>query len=141
MEATRSRLGSLLEWLIAATVMVVVLAAGSIVVREVRNVRAITPVIAEEGSALEPPAGIPPRSVSVPMLVLADGKELRVGARGSDVTALIGHAAQVGADAVDRVAGRERLTRFYTYVGSRFALVFEPAEGEAGLRVAAIYRE
>jgi hypothetical protein len=139
MDAARSRLGSFLEWLIAAAVIGAVLGAGSIAVREIRTVRALTPVIAGEAAVPEPPAGVPPRTVSVPMLVLADGKELRVGVRASDVRALIGQTAQVGVDAIERAGGRERLTRVYSYVGSRFALVFEPSEADADPRVVAIY--
>lgn len=139
MEASRSRLGSFLEWLIAAALIAAVLGAGSVVVREIRTLRAVAPVIAEEAAVLDPPAGVPPRTVSVPMLVLADGQELRVGARASEVLALVGQAAQVGVDAVERAAGRERLTRVYSYIGSRFALVFEPAEADDDPRVVAIY--
>ena len=138
MEAARSRLGSFVEWMIAAGLMVAVLGAGSFVVRQVQKVRAVTPVIAEEAAVSEPPAGVPPRTVSVPMLVLPDGKELRVGARLSEVAALVGQAAQVGADAVERAAGRERITRFYNYIGSRFAVVFEPVD-TTDARIVAIY--
>ena len=142
MEAARSRLGlaSFVEWLIAAAVIALVLVGGAIAVREIRTVRPVTPVHAGAPVA-EPPAGVPPRTVSVPMLVLADGKELRVGARLSEVAALVGQAAQVGADAVERAAGRERFTRTYDYIGSRFAVVFEPANAAAEPRVVAIYRQ
>jgi hypothetical protein len=140
MEAVRSRFGSFVEWLIAAGAIALVLAAGSFAVRQMQSLPAITPVIAGAPAA-EPPAGVPPRTVSVPMIVLADGKELRVGARLSEVAALVGQAAQVGADAVERASGRERLTRFYNYVGARFALVFESGDGPAEPRLVAIYLE
>ncbi len=138
MEAARSRLGSLLEWLIAAAVIALVLAVASVVWREIRTLTAVTPVIAG-AAVVEPPAAVPPRTISVPMLVLADGKEIRVGARLSDVVAAVGQAAQVGADAVERVAGRNRLTRFYDYIGSRFAVIAEPADASADARIVAIY--
>jgi hypothetical protein len=140
MEARRSRLGfaSFVEWLIAAGVIGVVLVAGSLIVREIRTVRAVTPVLAGP-AAMEPPPGVPPRAVSVPMVVLADGKQLHVGARLSDVAAVLGQAAQVGADAIERAAGRQRLTRFYDYIGSRFAVVFEPSDPASEPQVVAIY--
>ena len=140
METTRSRFGSFLEWMIAAAVIGAVVGGGLVVVRQIQRVRAVTPVTAHGAAVAEPPAGVPPRTVSVPMLVLADGKELRVGTPMSELAALVGRAAQVGEDLVERAAGRERITRFYNYLGSRFVVVFEPADA-AEARVAAIYLE
>lgn len=137
MEATRSRLGSFVEWLIAAGLIAFVLLAGMVLLRELQGLQPMTPVIARTPPS-EPPAGVPPRTVSVPLVVLPDGNELRVGTPLSEAAALLDQAVQVGADAVERAAGRERLTRFYDYVGSRFAVVFEPADAPEP-RVAAIY--
>ena len=139
MEAPRSRFGPFLEWLIAAAITALVVAAVSLVGREVRDMRAMTPVIAEERPPAEPPAGLPPRTVSVPMLLLLDGTEVRVGDRLSDVATRIGQAAQLGPDVIERATRGERFTRFYQYVGSRFALVLEKFETDAEPRVAAIY--
>lgn len=108
------------------------------VVRQAQRVR-VTPVIAEEAAAPPAPAGVPPRTVSVPMLLLADGKELRIGTPMKDLAALVGRAAQVGEDFVER-GSRERITRFYNYLGSRFVVVFEPLD-PAEARVTAIYLE
>ena len=138
METTRSRLGSFLEWIIAAAVMTAIVGGGMMVVRQAQRVR-VTPVIAEEATAPPAPAGVPPRTVSVPMLLLADGKELRIGTPMSDLAALVGRAAQVGEDLVER-GSRERITRFYNYLGSRFVVVFEPVD-PAEARVTAIYLE
>jgi hypothetical protein len=138
--AARTRFGAILEWLAAATVVAGALAAGSIVVREIRTVQAVMPVIAGAASAdAEPPAAVPPGVVSVPLLVLPDGKNVRVGDSASDVTARIGREAQVGVDAVERVAARERITRFYNYIGAQFVLVFDALEAKAEPRVTAIY--
>ncbi len=139
MEAPRSGFGPLLEWLIAAAVIALIMAAASVGVREFRDMRALTPVIAEERPAAEPPAGLPPRTVSVPMLVLVDGTELRIGDRLSEVATRIGQAAQLGPDVIERAAAGERFTRFYQYVGSRFALVLEKLDADNEPRVAAIY--
>jgi hypothetical protein len=134
MEAARSRLGSLLEWLAAAAIIFALVAAGSFAFREFRSVRAVTPVIAEEAQGIDPPAAVPSRSVSVPMLLFEDGSQVRVGDRESDVASRIGSDAQLGADAVERSDGRTRVTRIYQHLGSRFALVFESE------RVVAIFR-
>jgi hypothetical protein len=141
MLATRARLAPLLEWLCAAAIIVALLAVGMLAVREGRVVRAATPVMANEAPAPEPPPSLPPRAISLPMLLLSDGKVVQIGAAASDVLAQLGRWAQVGADSIDRAAGVERITRFYQYVGTRFALVFEAPRQNGEPRVIAIYRE
>ena len=78
---------------------------------------------------------VPERALSVPVLPLVDGQELRIGDSVSAVAERLGRAAESGRQEVDRGAVGERLTRFYEYSGSRFILVFEPLEqdGEARL--------
>jgi hypothetical protein len=141
MEATRVRVESVLEWALAAAFMLVALAVGSLVVREVRTVSAVTSVIAREApaAASAAPAAVPPRAVSVPVLLLPDGNSVRVGETLSDVAARLGRQAEAGAQAVERAPNGERLTRFYEHAGSRFVLVFEPFERDAEPTVAAIY--
>ena len=140
MEATRVRFGSILEWVLAAAVIAAALAAGSIAFQEFRSVRAVVPVIAGEASIYyDPPAGIPPRAVSVPLLLLGNGQEVRIGDRASEVAARLGSAAKLVSESVERTAVRERLTRFYTDVGVQFAVVYEAIERTAEPRVAAIY--
>jgi hypothetical protein len=143
MEATRVRVESVLEWAIAAALMLVALAVGSLVVREVRTVSAVTSVIAREApdrdAAPAAPAAVPPRAVSVPVLLLPDGNSVRVGETLSDVAARLGRQAEAGAQAVERAPNGERLTRFYEHAGSRFVLVFEPLQRDAEPTVAAIY--
>ena len=138
MPAATTRFSSILEWLLAAAVMLAALAVASLIVREFRTVRAVTPVIAEEANAPDPPPGVPSRAVSVPILVLADGKEIRVGDRASDVAGRIGDA-QVGVDAVELGTARQRVTRAYRYIGAQFALVFEAFDVGVEPTVVAIY--
>jgi len=140
MEATRVRFGSVLEWVLAAAVIAAALVAGSIVFQEFRSVRAVMPVIAgEAGIFYDPPAGIPPRAVSVPLLLLGNGQEVRIGDRASEVAARLGSAAKLISESVERTEVRERLTRFYIEVGVQFAVVYEAIERTAEPRVAAIY--
>jgi hypothetical protein len=140
MEATRVRFGSILEWVLAALVIAAALAAGSIALREIRTVRAVTPVIASEANISDDaPAGIPPRAVSVPLLLLGNGQEVKIGDRASEVAARLGSAAKLISESVERSAVRERLTRFYSDVGVQFAVVYEAIERTAEPRVAAIY--
>lgn len=140
METTRFRFGSILEWALAAALITAVVAGGSVLFQELRTVRAVVPVIAGEISTYpEPPAGIPSRAVSVPMLLLGNGREVQLGDRVSDVTDRLGSAVKVLSESFERDAVRERLTRFYSDVGLQFVVVFEAIERNAEPRVAAIY--
>ena len=140
MKATRVRFESFIEWAVAAAFIVAILAAGSVAVREVRTVNAVTPVIAREARPDPPvPAGVPSRAVSVPMLLLTDGKAIRVGDSLSAIALRLGRQAEVGTQSVERAPNGERLTRFYEHAGTRFVLVFEPFQQDAEPRVVAIY--
>ncbi len=140
METARVRFQPLVEWAVAGACIAAVLAAGSLAVREVRTVSPVTPVIARETPQdLSPPNGVPPRSVSVPMLLLPGGGEVRVGDTLSAVADRLGRQAEAGYEAVDRTSRGGRLTRSYDHGGTPFVLVFEPLAAGAQARVAAIY--
>ncbi len=141
MDATRSRFGPLLEWLLAAAFIVGALAAAAIAARDLQGMRAMTPVIAHEATPPEAPAVVPPRAVAVPVLPLPDGKVVQLGDRASQIIERLGEWAQIGTDSVERVAAGERITRFYEYAGARFALVLEARVSGAEPRVVAIYRQ
>ncbi len=139
MNVTRARFGSLLEWILAAVCIVAILAIGSMAVREFRTVAAVTPVIAHEAALPDPPAAVPSRAISVPVLLLPNGVELRVGDPAVDVASRLGRQAEIAAPSIDRSAAGERVTRFYEQGGTRFVVVFEPFAGDAQVRVAALY--
>ena len=140
MEATpvRVRLGSALEWLVAAAFLTATLAVATLIVRELRTApRAATSTAESATSTL--PTAVPARAISVPVLLLLDGKEVRVGDSVEHVSKTLGRAAEVGRQLADRGAIGDRLTRFYDHNGTRFVLVFEPFERNGQLRVAGIY--
>lgn len=139
MEATRVRLSSLVEWLLAAAIMAGALLVAGISVQEFRSVQAVTPVIAGEAPPAEAPQAVPPGAVSVPILLLADGTHIRVGDSQSAVLRRLGAEAQIGPDAVERRGSDERVTRFYGRAGSRFVLVLEPTAPGGEPRVSGIY--
>lgn len=139
MEATRARLGAALEWILAGACIAAAFIIASLVVREMRSVSATVPVIAGEAPPASPPAGLPGRAVSVPMLLLPGDKTIRVGETVAAVAARLGRNAEVGAQTVESARFGERLTRFYEHQGTRFVLVFEPFERGGDPRVAAIY--
>lgn len=139
MDATRARVTSLLEWLVAAACIIAVLAIGSVLVRDVRTVAAVTPVIANEAAIPDPPSTVPSRSVAVPVLLLAGGAELRVGDTAEVVAARLRPDAEVAPATIDRTPAGDRVTRFYAQNGQRFAVVLQPLAGDGHVRVAAIY--
>lgn len=139
MEATRVRFESFVEWAVAAAFIAAMLAVSSLVVREFRTVSAVMPVIARESLPPAAPAGVPSRAVSVPVLLLADGREVRVGDTLPAVAARLGRQAEVGAHSVQRTPQGETLVRFYEHAGTQFVLVFEPFEWGGEPKVAAIY--
>jgi len=140
MQATRVRFVSFLEWAAAAIVVVAVVALASSVAREIRTVNAVTPVIAGDSRPDPPePVGVPPRAVSVPILLLAGGLVARVGDRLEAVAPRLAGASEIRPQSVERAPTGERLTRFYEYAGVRFVLVFEPFEHNDEPRIAAIY--
>jgi hypothetical protein len=142
MEATRFRFGAIVEWAVAAAAIVAVVALGSFTEREVRTVNAVTPVIAREAATplSAPPAAIPPGSVSIPMLVFSDGKEIHVGDTVSDVRQRLGRNAETAPASTERAPNGERVTATYEHSGIRFRLVLEPFDKGAEPRVAGIYR-
>ena len=139
MEATRARWGSLLEWIVAAVCIIAILALGSIAVHEFRTGAAVTQVIAHEAGPPDPPAAVPSRAISVPVLLLPNGVELHVGDAAADVASRLGRRAEVAVPSIDRSAAGERVTRFYEQGGTRFVVVLEPFAGDAQVRVSALY--
>lgn len=139
MVATRARISSLLEWLAALACIIAIAAIGSVIVRDSSSVSALTPVIAHEEAIPDPPAAVPARSVSVPLLLLGDGSELRVGESAAELSKRLGADAEVAAPATERTSTGERITRFYVAGGQRFAVVLESLGGDGQVRVAAIY--
>lgn len=137
MVSTRVRVGSVVEWGIAAACILAAVGLGTVALQEMRTLRAMTPVIAGERVPIEAPAGIPPGSAAVPMLVLKDGTRLDVGERAADATGKVGRW-QVGADAIERRANGDRVTRSYDDGLRRFLLVIEPGRASEPM-VAAIY--
>jgi len=134
------RLGPAVEWLLAASFLACLGALGALIVREVRA--APLPALGAPVARLlssSVPSAVPSRAVSVAMLPLRDGKELKVGDSVESVATTLGRAAEVGRQEVDRGAYGERLTRFYEYSGARFILVFEPFQEKAEARLAGIY--
>ena len=139
MQATpvRARLGSALEWFVAALFLIATIAVALLIARELRVSPPVAQAAPESDAVL--PVAVPARAISVPVLLLLDGKEVRVGDPVDAVARTLGRGAEVGRQQVDRGALGDRLTRFYEHRGTRFVLVFEPFERNGTIRVAGIY--
>jgi hypothetical protein len=135
MEAVRVRLGSLVEWAVAALFLFASLGVASLAMRELRATASVSAPLPTFSAAA--PAGLAERAVSVQHLLLAAGREVRVGSTLGDVVRLLGRSAETGQERADVGPLGERVTRFYDYGGTRFALVFEPVGGQQ--KVTAIY--
>lgn len=134
----RLRLAAIAEWIIAAVFLIATVAVAGMILKQLGAQPRPSPAAASV-VPVNVPAAIPARATAVPVLPLADGKELRIGDTIAAVAARLGRAAESGRQAVDRGIFGERLTRFYEYAGARFILVFEQLERGGDVKVAAIY--
>jgi hypothetical protein len=143
MDVVRARLGSAVEWVVAAVFLLATLAVGSMVLRELRAAASVGPdttraaAVVSAASAL--PTHVAGRAVLVPLLILAPEKEIRVGDTAARVAAVLGREAETGVQQSDIGPVGERTTRYYDYSGTRFALVFESPDRGGSLKVTAIY--
>jgi len=113
-EVTRARFGSLLEWAVAAACALAIATLGSLIFQGLRTPRGIVRVNVEAAEAApmpDPPAAIPARAVSVPLILLNDGTELRVGERESTISAKVKRAWQTGVETLERTTAGTRITR------------------------------
>ena len=136
MDAPRTVLRAVVEWVVAAALLAACLAVGSVAAREFRGVSAVTPVSAHDAPV--PTASVPEGAVSVPVLLLPDTLEIRVGDETGAVMRLPG-LKELATPTAERGRNGERLTRVLEFAGARFVLVIEPFERDAEPRIAAIY--
>ena len=136
MEERRLRLGSLVEWLIAAAA-----AAGVIWLLSVPVQRILGPRV--EASLVDAPPplppGIPAGATSVPIMLLLDGREIRHGELHTRLLQLLPEALESGMMQRSTNEMGERQSRTYTVSGVTFHVVCERFEPGGPLRVAGIY--
>jgi hypothetical protein len=133
MEGIRLRLLDLVEWVAAAACVLAVLVAALSFSGEFRHVRAVVPVNAAAARTSIVPANLRPGAISVPELVLPDGKRITRG-ESSSTLAMLGARAQSEPTAIERDASGERESRTFRYAGMEFVVV--TARGN----IIAIYR-
>jgi hypothetical protein len=138
-DAPRPRLGSAFEWVVAAAFLLATAAVAWLIVSEMRAVRTPPrPRQQRESAPVTEPAAIPAGAISVPVLILLDGAEVRVGDTLRKVTDRLGAGTNLETGAGKSRFG-ERLTRAFEHGSTRFVLVFEPFERNGEPRVTAIY--
>lgn len=137
MKTTRRRVGALVEWAVAASLLTGVFALTFSLFGEIRRVAPVVPVSAREPDAPLPPPIVPPRAVSVPVLPLPGNLRVEVGELASAVFSRLNGVAQAGAHAVERTRVGQRQTREFWQAGRRFFVVAEDAGGPP--RITAIF--
>ena len=139
MDATRRPVGSLVEWLCAAVCAAGAVTLVSIALHEFQSVRPVVPVIAKEIPESAPAAGIPAGVTRVPLLLLPDKREVRLGETLAGVAERLGTAAQLVSESLEETDAGRRVTRFYNDVGVQFVVVFDAPRVESEPRVSAIF--
>ena len=139
MDASRRRFGSLLEWLCAAVCAVGGVLLATSAIENFRSVPAVVPVIAEEAPDAPAIDGLPSGVARVPLLLLTNRREIRLGDRLEDVGERLEPTARLEAESREDVSGTRRVTRFYSDAGVQFILVFDARSSDQNARVSAIF--
>jgi hypothetical protein len=137
MDATRRRLGSVVEWGIAGACAITAAALLTLGVRGVRDMPDLA-VSAREAAAAVPSTVIPAGVVPVPLLSFGEGVQVRLGERLSDVVARLGNSRLLS-ETLDTSEGKARLTRFYENVGLQFIVVFDGTADDPSAPLSAIF--
>lgn len=126
---------SVLEWCGAAVLLLGVLWMASVLLRDW-----IAPRVSLLGEA-EPgePVGVPDGATEVPLLVLLDGTEIKVGDAHARIVNVLDERHAIGPLQMTRGDFGERWTRAYQHGSTRFFVVCERTEPDDPFKVARIY--
>lgn len=127
---------SVLEWCGAAALLIAFVWVASLVLRDWVDRR---PLIFGETALQDEPVGIPDGATEVPLLVLLDGTEIKVGDPHGRVVELLNERHALGPQQTVRGNFGERWIRAYQHGSTRFFIVCERAQPEDPLKVANIY--
>jgi hypothetical protein len=131
----RWRIGSLFEWLAAAIGVAGLLWLLSVPLQNVIG-RRVDAAFIEVREGLPP--GVPTGASSVPVLLLMDGRAVRVGELESTLRTLVGDGETV-ALLPTRAAAADQSTRAYGIDGIRFFVVCERPDRGSPMRVSGIF--
>ncbi|MEW6320130.1 MAG: hypothetical protein AB1635_03470 [Acidobacteriota bacterium] len=85
------------------------------------------------------PPGVPAGAMAVPLLVLLDGTEIRVGDTQAALNTVLSERLADGPPHVSRGDFGDRVTRAYVHRGTRFLVTTERTEPGGPARVSGIY--
>ncbi len=135
-EERRLRIGSLFEWLAAAVGVLIVVWLVSVPVQRLLGPR-VEAALVDAPNKLPP--GVPAGAISVPVMVLLDGREIRHGDLQTRVHALVPEKLADGPPHLSAGEFGGRHTRAYLVDGTRFYVVSERLEPGGAMRVVGVY--
>ena len=136
MEERRLRIGSLFEWLAAAVCVVGVLWLLSVPLQQLSGPR-VDAALVDIRDKLPP--GVPSGATSVPVMLLEDGRTIRIGDLEAALFKLLPRGAADGPPHISVGEFGDRTTRAFRVSGSRIFVVSERSERGGPPRVAGIY--
>jgi hypothetical protein len=134
-EERRFRIGSFFEWIAAAGGVAVLVWLISVPVQ-----RVIGPRVEASIDAPAPlPPGVPGNATNVPVVLMLDGREVRLGELHTRLVQMLPDKLVEGPIVRSNGEFGERHTRAYVVNGLKFYVVCERTEPGGPLRVAGIY--
>ena len=136
MDERRLRIGSLFEWVAAALCVGGVLWLVSVPLQQLSGPRVDAALV---DSREKLPPGVPSGATSVPVMLLEDGRAIRIGDLEAALQKLLPTGAADGPPHISVGEFGDRLTRAYRVSGSRVSVVSERSERGGPPRIAGIY--
>jgi hypothetical protein len=135
-EERRLRVGSVFEWVAAAVGVLLLVWVVSVPIQ-----RALGPQV--EAALIDSPTALPPGvpagAISVPVILLLDGREIRQGDLMSHVESILPASLAEGPPLLSTGELGERRTRAYAADSAHFYVVCERLESGGPMRVSGIY--
>ena len=136
MDERRLRIGSLFEWMAAALGVAGLVWVLSVPFQHLSGPR-VDAALVDVREKLPP--GVPGGATSVPVVMLLDGRSLRVGDLESKLRALLPSSGLQGPPVVTANEFGDRSTYSYVIDTTRLYVVCERAERSGPIRVAGLY--
>jgi hypothetical protein len=130
------RIGSLFEWITAALCVLALIWVGSVPLQRLLGPDAEASPIATPSSL---PPGVPHGAISIPVLLLLDGRAIRVGDSQAHVNTVVPDTYLHGPILKSNAVFGERHTRTYIVNGTTFYVACERQESGGVMQVTGIY--
>jgi hypothetical protein len=137
-EERHLRVASLFEWAAAALCAAAVLWIISVPVQRVVG-RSVQAAIAEADVANGTPPGVPAGATIVPVMLMLDGREIRLGDLRSKVDEILTPQMASGPAVISSSPFGERHTRAYVVNDAKVYVVCERMEPNGQMKVSGIY--